>query len=124
MKNVLIVDSDLGFTFWLAELLVEANYQPWPACTALDAVSLIDRKRLSPLDLLIVNPSLQGASHLITTLRSKQPDLRVLAVDPRNDRQVRGVNAWHARPTSGDQSARQKWTREIDRVLRSHNRAA
>jgi hypothetical protein len=124
MKNVLIVDSDLGFTFWLAELLVEANYQPWPACTALDAVSMIDRKRLSPLDLLIVNPSLQGASHLITTLRSKQPDLRVLAVDPRNDRQVRGVNAWHARPTSGDQAARHKWTREIDRLLRSHNRAA
>jgi hypothetical protein len=48
----------------------------------------------------------------------------VLAVDPRNDRQVRGVNAWHARPQSADPAAKQEWMREIDRLFRSHHRAA
>ena len=124
VKNVLIVDSDIGFIFWLAKLLVEENYQPWPACSVLDATSLMNRRRLAPLDLLVVNPSVQGAAHLIESIRKKQPDLKVLAVDPMNDRQVRGVNAWRARPHSADQSAKQKWMREIQRLLRSHHRAA
>ena len=82
VKNVLIVDSDIGFIFWLAKLLVEENYQPWPACSVLDATSLMNRRRLVPLDLLVVNPSVQGAAHLIESIRKKQPDLKVLAVDP------------------------------------------
>jgi len=123
MKNVLIVDSDLGFIFWLAELLVRAKYQPWPSCSTMDAISIVSRRQ-TPLDLLIVNPSLRGASHLIRTLRENQPGLKVLAVDPLNDRQVRGVNAWHSRPHSADPSAKQKWMREIDRVLHTQHRAA
>lgn len=124
MKNVLILDSDIGFIFWLAKLLVEENYQPWPACSVLDANSIMNRRHLAPLDLLVVNPSIHGASHLIDTMRRKQPDLKILAVDPMNDRQVRGVNAWRARPHSADQSAKQKWLRDIHRLLRSHHRAA
>jgi hypothetical protein len=124
VKNVLIVDSDVGFIFWLAEVLVEANYQPWPACSALEAVSLVGRRHLAPLDLLIVNPSLRGALHLMSRLRRVQPDLKILAVDPLNDRQVRGVTAWRARPNAGDQSAKQKWAREIERILSVHHRAA
>jgi hypothetical protein len=124
MKNVLIVDSDLGFIFWLAEALVEARHQPWPACSAMDAISMIKSRKLAPLDLLVVNPSLSGAAHLIRDLRRSQPDLKVLAVDPLNDRQVRGVNAWRARPHSGDQPAREKWLREIDRVFNTRDRAA
>jgi hypothetical protein len=124
VKNVLIVDSDLGFIFWLAEVLVEAHYQPWPACSALEAMSLVSRRRLNSLDLLIVNPSLRGASDLMNNLRRTQPDLKVLAVDPLHDRQVRGVNAWRARPNPSDHSAKQKWAREVDRILSVHHRAA
>jgi hypothetical protein len=124
LKNVLIVDSDLGFIFWLAEVLVETHYQPWPACSALEAMSLVGQRKLTHLDLLIVNPSLRGASHLMTSLRRLQPDLKVLAVDPLNDRQVRGVNAWRARPNPGDHSAKQKWAREIERILSVEHRAA
>jgi hypothetical protein len=124
LKNILIVDSDLGFIFWLAKVLVEARHQPWPACSAMDAVAVVNRRHLAPLDLLVINPSLQGASHLIRDFRRKQPNLKVLAVDPLNDRQVRGVNAWRARPHSADQGAKEKWMQEIDRIFSSHHRAA
>lgn len=124
MKNILILDSDLGFIFWLARVLVEAKHQPWPACTPLDAVSIVNRKQMAPLDLLVVNPSVHGAQHLIREFRCKQPNLKVLAVDPLNDRQVRGVNGWRAKPHSGDRESREKWLREIDRMFSSQHRAA
>ncbi len=124
MKNILIVDSDIGFIFWLAKVLVEARHQPWPACSAMEAVALVNRRQLTPLDLLVVNPSLQGVPHLIRKFRSAQPDLKVLAVDPLNDRQVRGINAWRARPHPADQAAKDKWVREIDRMFTKQHRAA
>ena len=124
MKNVLIVDDNLGFLYWLGETLAGAHYQPWPATSALEAAAFMRSRRLTQLDLLIVNPSLRGALQLIARLRRNQPGLKVLAVDPLNDRQVRGVNAWRARPNSGDRSARQEWLREIERMFIRQKRAA
>ncbi len=124
MKNILIVDSDIGFIFWLAKVLVDGGHQPWPACSTMDAVALVNRRHLAPLDLLVVNPSLLGATHFIRDLRKKQPNLKVLAVDPVNDRQVRGVNAWRVRPQAADQATKEKWMQEIDRIFSRHHRAA
>ena len=124
MKNVLIVDDNVGFLFWLGEVLANANYQPWPACSAADASKMLRTKRLAQLDLLVVNPSLRGATPLIARLRRTRPTLKVLAVDPLNDKQVRGVNAWHARPNRADVSARQEWLREVGRIFSTQKRAA
>ncbi|HEX3742388.1 MAG TPA: hypothetical protein VHW09_00595 [Bryobacteraceae bacterium] len=124
MKNVLIVDNNLGFLYWLGEALAAAKYQPWPACSATDAAAVLRTRRLAQLDLLIVNPSLRGISRFIAKLRRTRPNLKILAVDPVNDRQVHGVNAWHARPSRGDRAARQEWLHEVERVFGSHTRAA
>jgi DNA-binding NtrC family response regulator len=123
MKNVLIVDKDLGFLFWVGELLAGANYQPWPACNATDAINLMNSKRTVPLDLLIVNASMRGASRLIAHFRRNRDDLKVIAVDGQ-DKALAGVNAWSERPESGNARARQKWLRVIERMLGSYKRAA
>jgi DNA-binding NtrC family response regulator len=122
MKNVLIVDKDLGFLFWLGEILAGANYQPWPACNAADAINLMASKRSAPLDLLIVNASVRGASRLIAHFRRHRADLKVIAVDGHN-RALAGVNAWSERPDPVNTRAKQKWLRAIDRML-SYKRAA
>jgi DNA-binding NtrC family response regulator len=123
MKNVLIVDNDLGFVYWLAEVLVGAKYQPWPASNAMDAATIIGRRHLAPLGLLVVNPSLRGVSQLIQRLRRNQPDLKVLAVASHNDK-VPGVNARLERPNPDDVSAKQKWAREVGRIVSGVRRAA
>jgi len=124
MKNVLIVDDNLGFLYWLGETLAGARYQPWPALSTPEAVAIVRNKTLAQLDLLVVNPSLPGARRLIARLRSGLPDLKVMAVDPVNDRQVHGVDAWRARPESGTKSVRQEWLREIDRVVANRKEAS
>jgi len=123
MRNVLIVDNDPGAMFWLAEVLVSANFQPWPACTIPDAISLAGSKCMSPLDLAIVNPSLRGAADLISHLRRHRANLRVLALGHKTT-SLRGVDSWLEIPNSADGSAKQKWTRAINRVCSGYRRAA
>ena len=124
MRNVLIVDNHLGFIFWLGEVLIGADYQPWPACTVSDAVTVAGGKDTVPLDLLIVNPSLPGVSHLISRFRRRQPQLKVMALGLHNESVLTGIDTWRERPTQPDPAARQKWLRAIDRMFRTHQRAA
>lgn len=124
MKNVLIVDNDLGAMFWLAEVLVGANYQPWPACTISDAIVAVGRKRTVPLDLVIVNPSLRGAADLISYLRRNRANLRVMALGSHKKMALRGVDACLERPTGSDGSERLKWLRAVNRVCSGDTRAA
>jgi hypothetical protein len=124
MKNVLIVDNDLGFIFWLGQVLAGANYQPWPACNVLNATAMVAGRHLARLDLLILNPFLRGAAQFLSDLRRSQPDLKVLALGVDSDRLARGVNAWQPRPAVADLSAKHTWVLEIERVCGSQNRAA
>ena len=117
MKNILIVDSDLGFVCWLGEALFGAGYQPWPACSVADAISVVGRKPAIPLDLLIVNPCLPGISHLITLYRRRQAHLKVIAVGRQDEQILPGVKAWHEKPGPRDKSAKQEWVRAIERIF-------
>jgi hypothetical protein len=124
MRNVLIVDNDLGFVFWLGEALSRANYQPWPACSVSDAITVVGSKHPVSLDLLIVNPSLPGASRLISHFRRSQTHLKVMALGLHDEKALSGIDARRERPTSADLSARQKWVRAIDRMFGGHERVA
>jgi hypothetical protein len=118
MRNVLIVDDDVGFVCWLGGALInaDADYQPWPACSVHDAISLVGRKPMVPLDLLIVNPNLPEASYLIALYRGHQPNLKVMALGSYEEAPIAGIRAWHDRPKPGDRSARKEWVQEIERV--------
>jgi DNA-binding response OmpR family regulator len=123
MKNILIVDNDLGFVFWLGAVLIAADYQPWPACSPSDAITLLSRRPLVRLDLLIVNASLPGASKLITHFRRTQVQLKVMALGPQ-DKTLPGVNAWRQKPSRTDDSAKQEWVRAIKHMFGRWYRAA
>src|ERR1700730_7829943 len=97
MKNILIVENDLGFIFWLGGALVSADYQPWPACGVSDAIDLVGKATI-PIDLLIVNPSLPEVSKLMAVLRRSQADLKVMAVGAEAKTKLSGIDAWHRKP--------------------------
>ena len=87
MQTVMIVNSDLGFVFWLGALLDNAGYRAIPARRVRDAVLLLERFSLEP-DLLIVDPSLPGADLLVEHYR--RANVRVIAlpreIAPRDER--------------------------------------
>lgn len=123
MKNILIVDSNLGFIFWLGRILVRAGYQPWPACSPSEAISMAGHKALAQLDFLIVNTSLPGVSKLISHFRRTQGHLQVVALGPQG-KTLPGVIAWQPTPGLNDDSARKEWVRAIKRLSGRQNRAA
>jgi hypothetical protein len=122
-KNILIIDNNLGFIFWLGAVLIDAGYQPWPACSASDAISVTGGKASVRLDLLIVNAHLPGISNVIAHFRSIQQNLRVMALGPQ-DETLLGVNAWHSTPSFSDDSAKQKFARAVKQMSGGRNRAA
>jgi DNA-binding NtrC family response regulator len=123
MKNILIVDSDVGFIFWLGAALSDAGYQPWPACNSSDAISVAGRKALARLDMLIVNASLPGVTKLIAHFHQTQLHLKVMALGPQ-DEGLNGVDAWHPAPRFSDDSAKREWVRAVKNMCGRQNRAA
>jgi hypothetical protein len=59
MVTVVIIHNDVGFTFWLGQILNEAGYSALPAKSASEAVDLMSENNIEP-DLLTINPSLLG----------------------------------------------------------------
>ena|ERR1700728_594467 len=115
VKNILIVDKDLGFVFWLGAALNGAGYRPWPACSSSEAISMSWRKPLDRPDLLIVNASLPGVSELIAHFHRTQTHLKVMALGPR-DETLHGVDAWHPTAVLSDDPAKQEWVRAVEHV--------
>jgi len=113
IENILIVDDDLGFLFWLGDVLIGANYQPWPACSFSDAITVVGRKPVVRLDLLIVNPTLPDVSKLPALFRRAQPHLKVIGLGRQDKASLPGVKAWHLKPGPTDDGARQDWVRAI-----------
>jgi DNA-binding response OmpR family regulator len=118
METILIIDSDLGFTLWLGEALCAAGHAPLPATRISEAVAVSRLAR--KIDLVIVNPSLDGALDFVDRLRCEQDDLKVLAViDETADdiAVVSGVDAGVRKPKVADNGARTWWQGIIRQLL-------
>ena len=63
MKNILIVDNDLGFVFWLCQALDAAGYETLPAKGVPEAVALLDELEVW-VDVLMVRRTLPGRTYL------------------------------------------------------------
>ena len=71
MKNILVVDNDLGFVFWLCQVLDAAGYEAVPATGIPEAVAAL--KELDVwVDVLMARRSLPGADGFAAELRSSQ----------------------------------------------------
>jgi DNA-binding response OmpR family regulator len=121
MKNILIVENDLGFIFWLGGALMAADYQPWPACGVSEANALAGK---TAIDLLIVNPSLPGVSKLIAVLRRSQAKLKVIALGAEGEIKLSGIDAWRCKPGPAEKSAKQEWLKAVKNVFIGRKRAA
>lgn len=76
---VLIVDSDLGFVCWLAELLARSGCQSIPALNSRDAVRLVTGEKVR-IEMVIVDPGLPGANEVIRLVCDKHPSFKTIAV--------------------------------------------
>jgi DNA-binding response OmpR family regulator len=107
--NILLVDSDLGFTFWLGQLLDQAGYEAFPAKSVADAIQLLDQLKFQ-IDLLVLNPALEGAASFAAVLRHSQPHIKIVAVHDANVLvDWREMDASHVKTQHIDEAARSEW---------------
>jgi hypothetical protein len=86
MPTVLILDDDLGFCVWLGRALNEAGIRTVPACRCDEALE-IGADPGYKVDLVILNPEIEGCSQLLEQLKGT----KVLAIDRAGDLTVDGT---------------------------------
>jgi len=77
--TLLIVDNDVGFLWWLGELLTEAGYSAIPALNCNQAIAAIKKFALK-VNLLLVNPALTGVVGFVRSLEASQTHLRIILI--------------------------------------------
>jgi CheY-like chemotaxis protein len=119
VSTILLVDSDLGFIFWLGRALDNVGFEALPAKSTWDAMALVEDYHLA-VDVLIIDPSLPGASRLITLLRQSHRPVQVIAAtaDPEGLRLgFPQVDVIRRRPHDLDDDSRGDWVRLIQSML-------
>jgi hypothetical protein len=79
--SILIVDADLGFTFWLGQALDAIGCTALPANAIAPAQELVRAHRLR-VDVLVIDPFVLDAFLFVAYLRKTQPGLQVVAAIP------------------------------------------
>ncbi len=109
VTNILLVDSDLGFTFWLGQLLDQAGYEAFPAKSVADAIQLLDQLKFQ-IDLLVLNPAVAGAVSFAAVLRHAHPQIKIVAVhDPELAGDWSEMDASRPKAHRTDDVARNEW---------------
>jgi two-component SAPR family response regulator len=81
---VLIVDEDLGFVWWLCQIFSQAGCQVVPALNSAQTDSLARNLNLK-VDVIVVNPELEGVSELIGSLSTARHP-KIIAIRNHNTR--------------------------------------
>jgi two-component SAPR family response regulator len=113
---VLIVDEDLGFIFWLGDILDEAGCESIPALNSQQAISLV-RELKTEIDLLIVNPTLAGVTDMIQIMNSEQHPFQIVSTADKTLNCADNAEATLERPVL-EPILRQKWLQEVRKTLR------
>ena len=131
-QTVLIVDEDLGFLFWIGELLVEAGYQPVPALNCEQAFNHIQQFEVD-IDVVVADAAVRGVSSMLQILRLANSNLRIIitkkpSMDVPQTMPPHAVlekpaawdtlNAVFDKPNAWETTSRQEWLRKVKRALR------
>jgi DNA-binding response OmpR family regulator len=118
MKTVLVVDSDVGFVFWLGQGLDQNRYAVLPAASIPNARTLLDELAIT-VDLVVVNPALPDAADFVGTLRGCNPLLKVVLVSDAaaEPAQIPSFELQCQKPKIIDDSAQQDLIAKIRKVL-------
>jgi len=121
LKTILIVDRDLGFVFWLGQILDAAGSVAVPARGIAEAEEIVGMLRL-PVDVLIAQPAEQGLRQFVDKLRFTSPDLQVVALASEEYPAVAVAPpgaVWKRKPRNRDEAARSDWAdliHDLDRT--------
>ena len=112
--KVLIVESDLGFVFWLGQALDKAGYASMPAKNVSDAFSVISDFDLT-VGLLIVNPRLPGAAVLADLVHRSAPGAWVIGLtdNPTTLAAFPWVDSYQSKPKTRTEIAKLEWLQII-----------
>lgn len=122
MKNILIVDRDLGFVLWLGHILNVGGTAALPATNVADAAELVSQLNLR-VDVLIASPAEQGFRELAAKLRVKSPDLHIVALGSEENPawiETFPDAVWKDKPRCGDESTRLEWVTLVDELAHHH----
>jgi hypothetical protein len=116
--TVLLVDSDLGFVFWLGQTLDFAGYCAIPAKSTLTAKELVNFHKVTA-DILIIDPSLPDVVPFISALRNLQP-IKVIGcvdVEGREYMYTSDFDLIKAKPKVFTDSACAQWMEIVESLL-------
>jgi hypothetical protein len=117
VRNILLIDSDLGFVFWLGHILSGAGFEALPAKSVADAIALLSMLAIQ-IDLLIFNPYVEGAVNFAADLKRADRHLKTMAVVPEEMAvELSGVDACKGKINRFDVPARDEWLSFIQRLL-------
>jgi hypothetical protein len=116
--TILIVENDLGFVWWLGQILTEVGCQAEPALRCGDAALLVEELNLG-VDIVIANPGLPGASAMIRALVRSRPSLKVVLLRNPGAEIISGIRAdvILERPSGVEALSRSEWRRRLRSVL-------
>lgn len=122
VPTVLIVDHDVGLVCWLGEVFTEIGLQAIPAVNCRQALAFSDQLA-ADVDVVAVNPGLPGVSRMIQTLKSAQPNLKVILIQDHDDEPNRAppADATIERPSGWQTISRTLWHQKLRGVLRLLN---
>jgi DNA-binding response OmpR family regulator len=117
--NILIMDPDLGFVFWLGHLLEAAGYQSLPAKDVARARALINRFNVG-INLVIIGHSLEDVGDFVETLRRTQKELQVIYLygESEEPRSSPGGDVWVCKPSSPDQMSEAIWLEMVQDIFK------
>ena len=116
--TVLLVDSDLGFVFWLGHTLDFAGYCAIPAKSTVTATELVKYHNVTA-DILIIDPLLPGVMPFISALRNRKP-IKVIGsvdVERREYMHTSDFDLIRARPKVFTDSACAQWMESVESLL-------
>ena len=119
-KNILIVDPDLGFVFWLGQLLDSSgSHQVLPAKSVTDAKVLIARLSVE-VDLLVIGQTLEDSEHLVDNLRRSRNELPVIYLfgDSEELPTCTGANACFRKPSRFDSVSEAIWLEMVRDIFK------
>lgn len=92
VATILILDNDLGFAFWLGQILTAPHCTALPAFNVAEASELIGHFNLK-IDFLIMNPAVPGAEEFTRALRKEHRQMRVATLTAGSERDENWLSA-------------------------------
>jgi len=115
-RAILLIDTDLGFLFWLGQALDRAGYEAFPAKGIPDAIALLADLHLT-VGSVILNCSLPGAENFIAALRQSQNHLKVISLVEHEQSLISGIDAVLCKPSEINEHSKAELVKMVQRVV-------